>query len=131
MKKIAVSVKGDHIEALAATKRPAASVAELIWNGLDADADTVAVRFDENALGGLDAIRVRDNGDGIRYDELESLFGSLGGAWKSSKNRTKTGRSLHGKSGKGRFRASSLGDLVEWKTTSERNDGLVDFTIKG
>jgi hypothetical protein len=131
MKTIPVSVKGDHIEALATTKRPIASVAELIWNALDADADLVAVRFDENALGGLEAIRVRDNGSGIPYDQVESLFGSLGGSWKSTRNRTKGGRSLHGKSGKGRFRAFSLGTLVEWKTTSQDNGGLINFSIRG
>ena len=95
MTKIAVSVKRDHIEALAATKRPIVSLAELIWNGLDADADKVSVRFDENALGGLERIRVADNGGGIAYAEAQLLFGSLGGSWKSQKGRTAKGRSLH------------------------------------
>jgi hypothetical protein len=132
MTKIAVSVKRDHIEALAATKRPIVSLAELIWNGLDADADKVSVRFDENALGGLERIRVADNGSGIAYAEAQLLFGSLGGSWKSQKGRTAKGRSLHGKSGKGRFRAFALGDMVEWNTTSKNNgSGLVDFSVKG
>jgi len=60
MTKIAVSVKRDHIEALAATKRPIVSLAELMWNGLDADADKVTTRFDQNSLGALDRIRVAD-----------------------------------------------------------------------
>ena len=55
MTKIAVSVKRDHIEALAATKRPIVSLAELMWNSLDADADKVSVRFDENAVVLIDA----------------------------------------------------------------------------
>ena len=132
MTKIAVSVKRDHIEALAATKRPIVSLAELIWNGLDADADKVSVRFDENALGGLERIRVADNGSGIAYAEAQLLFGSLGGSWKSQKGRTAKGRSLHGKSGKGRFRAFALGNMVEWNTTSKNNgSGLVDFSVKG
>src|SRR4051812_33776916 len=112
MKSIPVNVKPDHIEALSATKRPIASIAELVWNSLDADADKIAIRFDTNALGALDAIRVQDNGTGIPYDQAEILFGSLGGSWKASKNRTKKGRSLHGKSGKGRFKAFSLGTLI-------------------
>ena len=132
MTKIAVSVKRDHIEALAATKRPIVSLAELMWNSLDADADKVSVRFDENALGALEQIRVSDNGNGIAYSEAALLFGSLGGSWKSQKGRTANGRSLHGKSGKGRFRAFALGNLVEWKTTSRNNrNGLVDFSVKG
>jgi len=132
MTKIAVSVKRDHIEALAATKRPIVSLAELIWNGLDADADKVFVRFEENALGGLDRIRVADNGSGIAFAEAQLLFGSLGGSWKSQKGRTAKGRSLHGKSGKGRFRAFALGNMVEWNTTSQNNgNGLVDFSVTG
>jgi hypothetical protein len=132
MTKIAVNVKRDHIEALAATKRPVVSLAELIWNSLDADADNVSVRFDENALGALDQIRVADNGNGIAYGEAELLFGSLGGSWKAKKGRSAKGRSLHGKSGKGRFRAFALGNLVEWNTTSQKNgDGLVGFSVKG
>lgn len=131
MKTIPVNVKRDHIEALAATKRPIASLAELVWNSLDADAERISIRFDINGLGAMDAIRVRDNGSGIPYDEAEALFGSLGGSWKTSKNRTKKGRSIHGKSGKGRFKAFSLGTIIEWKTTSQKNGGLVDFTIKG
>ena len=131
MKTIPVNVKRDHIEALAATKRPIASIAELVWNSLDADADKISIRFDVNGLGGLEAIRVRDNGTGIPYDDAEALFGSLGGSWKTSKNRTKKGRSIHGKSGKGRFKAFSLGALIDWNTTSQKNGGLVDFTIRG
>lgn len=132
MTKIAVSVKRDHIEALTATKRPIVSLAELIWNGLDADADRVAVRFDMNALGALDRIRVSDNGNGIAHAEAELLFGSLGGSWKAQKGRTNKGRSLHGKTGKGRFRAFALGNMVEWNTTSQNNgSGLVDFSVTG
>lgn len=45
MTKIAVSVKRDYIEALAAAKHPVVSLAEPMWNSLDADADKVSVRF--------------------------------------------------------------------------------------
>lgn len=132
MTRIPVTVKRDHIEALAATKRPVVCLAELIWNSLDADADKITVRFDCNALGAIDRIRVQDTGKGIPYDEAELLFGSLGGSWKAQKVRTDKGRGLHGKSGKGRFRAFALGNLVEWNTTGPRNgNGLVDFTVKG
>lgn len=131
MKKIPVNVKGDHIGTLAAIKRPIASIAELVWNSLDADASTIAVRFDQNGLGALDRIRIADNGTGIPYNEAEALFGSLGGSWKSHKVRTNAGRSLHGKSGKGRFKAFALGSLVEWNTTARQNGSVVNYTIKG
>ena len=131
MATIPVLVKKDHIEALVATKSPIVSVAELFWNGFDADADIVSVRFEHNGLGGLERIRVQDNGSGFSYDDANELFGNLGGSWKSEKRRTAKGRSLHGKSGKGRFRAFALGSLVEWKTRSERKKKLVSFMVKG
>jgi len=108
-----------------------ASLAELVWNALDADADKVAIRFDRSQLDGLERIRVQDNGTGIPFADATELFGSLGGSWKKMTQRTAKGRSLHGKSGKGRFIAFSLGGLVEWKTTSQQNGSLVDFTISG
>ncbi len=131
MKKIPVNVKGDHIGTLAATKRPIASIAELVWNSLDADANKIAIRFDFNRLDTLDAIRVSDNGTGIPYDEAESLFGSLGGSWKTKKARSNGGRSLHGKSGKGRFKAFALGSLVQWNTRARQNGSVIGYTITG
>ncbi len=131
MATIPVHVKKDHIEALVATKSPIVSVAELLWNGFDADADTVTVRFEHNGLGGLECIRVQDDGGGLSFDEAHALFGNLGGSWKSEKRRTAKGRSLHGKSGKGRFRAFALGSLVEWKTQSERNEKIISFKVHG
>lgn len=131
MMKIPISVKRDHIEALIATKKPLFSIAELIWNSLDADADRVTVRFERNAIDGLESIRLADNGTGISYDLASELFGNLGGSWKAVSRRTPKGRSLHGKTGKGRFRAFALGELVEWRTTSKQKDDLVDFTVRG
>ncbi|MDQ3623276.1 MAG: ATP-binding protein [Verrucomicrobiota bacterium] len=131
MATIPVLVKKDHIEALVATKTPIVSVAELFWNGLDADADIVSIRFEHNGLGGLERIRVQDNGSGFNHEDANELFGNLGGSWKSEKRRTAKGRSLHGKSGKGRFRAFALGSLVEWRTRSKRGEKFVSFTVKG
>ena len=85
------------------------ALAEVIWNGLDADANRVAVRFDRNKLDTIDAIRVTDDGNGINFDHAGSLFGTLGDSWKKSRNRTSGGRGLHGKNGKGRFRTFRLG----------------------
>lgn len=129
--KIPINVKRDHIEALISTKRPIAALIELVWNGLDADATTISIRFDKNTMEGLSAIRVQDNGSGIPYEKANDFFGSLGGSWKSQKHKTPNGRNLHGKSGKGRFKAFALGTLVEWNTTSKQNEKFVDYKIIG
>jgi hypothetical protein len=104
--KISVQVQSDHLERISKVRKPIIAVAELIWNGLDADATEVRVEFDHNALGALERIRVIDNGSGLRRNEAEPAFANLGGSRKRTQNRSKDKRRLlHGKAGKGRFRA--------------------------
>jgi hypothetical protein len=43
MKTLTVKVEGDHLRTLSHAKKPILAVAELIWNGLDADAQEVSV----------------------------------------------------------------------------------------
>ena len=130
--RIPVNVQCDHLEALVASRQqPLASLAELVWNSLDADATEIAIRFDLNQLGGLDRIRVQDNGSGIAFSDATDLFGRLGGSWKRFSQRTPGGRGLHGKSGKGRFVAFSLGESVEWRTRSHENGKVIGFSIRG
>ncbi|ODT47670.1 ATP-binding protein [Devosia sp. 63-57] len=124
-----VVVEKDHISKLASAK-PIPAVAELVWNGLDADASRVGVTLERGALG-LEAVVVTDNGHGIAYEEAEGLFGRLGGSWKANGNRSrKRGRILHGKEGKGRFKALALGRVADWTSVYRAEDGRVlRFTI--
>jgi hypothetical protein len=111
-------------------KRPLDAIAQLVWNGLDAQSDRVQINLDINEMNGLQTIRVRDFGVGIPYAEVETLFGNLGDSWKRIAGRV-NGRSLHGKSGKGRFKAFGLGALVEWKTTYRDNGNAYSYSISG
>lgn len=130
MSKVHVVAKRDFLESLT-TARPLVGLAELIWNGFDAGSDRVEVHLDLNQLGGIEAIRVRDHGSGINHEHVEALFGSLGDSWKKKKTRDH-GRVLHGKSGKGRFRAFALGTLVDWKTTFRGGDQKTrSYQIRG
>lgn len=96
---------------------PVQAVAELIWNGLDADATHVDVRLDYGELG-MTKIVVRDNGHGIPYEDAPQLFKRLGGSWKKSGGQTKTKkRMLHGYEGRGRFKVFALGRVADWRVT--------------
>jgi len=132
MGKIYVAVKNDHLQKLAATKKPILAIAELIWNSLDADATQIEVVLKQNELGGISTIHVIDNGHGIHIDEAKAAFGNLGGSWKyfSEKSKTK-GRLLHGRAGKGRFRAFSLGNRVVWNTRFAQNGNINEYAITG
>lgn len=64
MKEIHVQARADHVASLASAT-PLSALEELIWNALDADAREVRVELVQNPLGGVDAIRVTDDGCGI------------------------------------------------------------------
>lgn len=130
MSKVHVVAKRDFLESLTVA-RPLVALAELVWNGFDAQSERVQVHLDVNGMGGLQTIRIRDYGHGINHAHVENLFGSLGDSWKKRKGRM-NGRALHGKSGKGRFRAFALGTLVEWNTTFQAGDGKShSYRIRG
>lgn len=129
MAKIHVIAKRDFLESLT-TANPLAAVAELVWNGFDAGTDQVRVFLELNELDRIQSIRVRDYGDGIDYSKVEMLFGSLGESWKKNGER-QNGRALHGKNGKGRFKAFALGERVEWSTTYQQNGKKYSYQITG
>ena len=70
------------------------------------------------------------SGLGIQRADVEKLFGNLGASWKKTTARL-NGRALHGKNGKGRFKAFALGDWVEWNTTYRANDKTYTYKITG
>ena len=83
-----VEVQPDFLERQSKA-RPIQAVAELIWNGLDADANRVNVRLEYGELR-MTKIVVRDNGQGIPYQDASDLFTRLGGSWKKPGGKTKT-----------------------------------------
>ena len=76
-----VEVQSDFLEKITRAK-PVQALAEFSWNGLDADATSVNVSFDYNALGAMSAVIVTDNGLGIPFAEAPEGFRRLGGSWK-------------------------------------------------
>ena len=131
MKQIFVQAQADHIESLFKAS-PVAAVEELIWNALDADAKEVQVDLITNALGAVTAIRVADDGTGIDILKADRTFGSLGGSWKREAASITPGRRrLHGRHGRGRFKAFALGRHVEWRTTMRAGGELISFILSG
>jgi hypothetical protein len=130
-KTLQIEVQEDHLERISQTKKPILAVAELIWNALDADASKVTVSLIDSGLGRLDAIEVTDNGHSIPYSEIDDLFTKLGGSWKQRQRKTKElGRLLHGKEGRGRFRAFALGPVVDWYLCYQKNGSLRTYRVE-
>ena len=131
MKQIYVQAQADHIESLFKGS-PLSAIEELVWNALDADAKEVKVDLITNPLGAVDAVRVTDDGTGIDALKADQTFGNLGGSWKRTGTATEfSGRRLHGRHGRGRFKAFALGMNVEWRTTMRAGEGLVGFKLSG
>lgn len=128
-KQYAVEVQSDFLEKITRAK-PVPALSELIWNAFDADAKVVDVSFAYNDLDTLDAIAVKDDGEGLPWSEAESCFTSLGGSWKKSKSQTASGRFLHGQEGRGRFKAFALGRVAEWKIVYRRDGKLWMYIIR-
>ena len=128
---IRVQAQADHIESLSKAA-PLSAVEELVWNALDADAREIKVDLVTNALGAVEAIRVSDDGTGIDVLSADSTFGSLGGSWKRGAAETaRSHRRLHGRHGRGRFKAFALGGHVEWRTTTRTGGDLTSYVISG
>jgi len=123
-----VEVQNDFLEKITRAK-PIQALAELIWNSLDADATTVDVTTSSNPLGGLEKIVVSDNGTGMNFGEAPELFQKLGGSWKRPGATTGEGRFLHGRDGRGRFKAFALGQVAKWHVTYKKDQGLSTYTI--
>lgn len=135
MKTITINVQPDHLAALTVARNPLRAVAELIWNGLDADAHLVRVVFEDNDLAANQMVRVIDDGLGMSSLEAASAFENLGGSWKRLGNGRTRGpehRLLHGKTGRGRFKAFALGNFVEWRSISAGTAGSrLSLTVTG
>lgn len=130
MKRLTVALGQDHVEGLA-KGNPLSAVEELIWNSLDADAKAIEVTLSFSALGALSELRVTDNGLGIRYTDCDLAFGKIGESLKLNKKLTPNGRLLHGKFGKGRFRAFGIGHTVTWNSRYKHEESVNQFTITG
>lgn len=130
MAKVKVVAKRDFIESITTSSRPLPALAELVWNGLDSGSNRVTVNFKRDKLEGIEAIIIRDYGYGIDHAKIESLFGNLGNSWKKEQEKF-NGRALHGKNGRGRFKAFALGFRVEWRTVFEKDNKLYSYHITG
>jgi len=115
-------------------KTPSVGLSELIWNAFDEDAQVVRVEVETGALGGIDLIRVIDDGNGMNRERAELAFSKVGDSWKLAAGTTSAnGRPVHGKHGRGRYGAFALGDIVSWESTSAATNGgaLATISVKG
>lgn len=120
----------DALQKIATMRDPVKALAEFVWNALDADATEVSVELVRNALGGIDAITIRDNGCGITLQHALADFENLGASWKRKTQRTRSSRVLHGKEGQGRLRFFSLAQKAVWTSVYDDAGKLKKLSIE-
>lgn len=126
-KSLNIQVAKDHLERLTRASGSSALM-ELIWNSLDADATSIQIRTKEGSLG-IVGITVEDNGNGIKYDDAQTIFGTLGGSMKKSRRTSPKDRKLHGEEGKGRFKSLALGNTIKYESRFEDKGQFYLFEI--
>lgn len=107
------------------------AVAELIWNGLDADASAIAVSVDLGPLGAPVSLTIADDGVGMSYAKATEVFELHGDSWKADAKFSAQGRPMHGRLGRGRFLAYTLGTAATWETVSSEPEGMQLTRVTG
>lgn len=124
---IQVKVTTDHLNRVSRSA-PEKAIEELIWNSLDADANNVWVNIESSELGNIKVV-ITDDGSGVPVDLVAAHMGQIGNSWKKTQNLTKRGRAIHGNKGEGRFKAFSLGRVVQWDTVYKKDENYYEFSI--
>ena len=100
------------------------SVIEYIWNGFDANADTIFINEVKNSMNGTDYIEISDNGSGIARPGLDIKFKPIFQSEKLSSNFFKNDVNIKGKKGIGRLSFYNTAYSAKWLTTY--NDGAIN-----
>ncbi|MBS7413371.1 ATP-binding protein [Pseudomonas syringae] len=126
MAKVEVKAKGikNRLKAI----KPYRAVAEYIWNGFDAGATSVDVRYEVDDLGGVKYLAVQDNGSGIPHLQVENKFKPI---LSSEKRDLEVQHSLvHGKNGLGRLTFFHFAQRAIWRTRYASGDEVYEYEIK-
>ena len=105
------------------------AIAEYIWNGFDAGATCVEIRYTANPFGGVDDLWVIDNGSGIKSDTLDLTFGAFLDSNKTQSYQRSS--EVRGRKGKGRFSYNVISGGASCQTKFKDEDGnLKRYEIK-
>ncbi|PXY01411.1 ATP-binding protein [Marinifilum breve] len=96
------------------------AIAEYIWNGFDAKATNIELKYDANELGYLNSFSITDDGNGINLESIDETFGHFMDSKKSTT--FEHDGFVKGKKGKGRYSFANFCDEAIWHTTSKENN---------
>ena len=123
---IPVSVKNQSIDSSGITSDYKAAISEYIWNGFEANATKVSIEYTFNEAFGIKELIIKDNGDGINYNELGETFGAF---LASKKNLLSLQMKSKANKGKGRFSFIAFSNNAEWHTVYKDNNVYKEYDI--
>ncbi|MFD2288874.1 hypothetical protein GJU39_06165 [Pedobacter petrophilus] len=101
------------------------AIAEYIWNGFDANADTINIDYVANELGRLDSLKIADNGYGINFEHLQQKFDPFFESEKAIQIvAPKHTSKMHGRNGVGRLTFFTFAHNAAWRTTYQDEKGF-------
>lgn len=98
------------------------ALAELVWNGFDARADTLQVFVEENQCDFVQKVGILDNGEGIDFENIKENFGRF-----NDSNKVKNA-AQHGNHGRGRLAFHVLCRNATWYTKSKAGNAYLGVT---
>src|SRR5690606_26090938 len=99
------------------------AIAEYIWNGFDAKASQIDIRYSSNETGYMFNFSITDNGDGINIETIDETFGYFLDSQK--KSTFDNDGFIKGKKGKGRFSFSLFANHAIWQTKYKTDDSKI------
>lgn len=123
---ISVSVKNQSIDSSGITSDYKTAISEYVWNGFEANATKVNIEYTPNEAFGIKELIIKDNGDGINYDELGETFGAF---LASKKNLLSLQMKSKTNKGKGRFSFIAFSNNAEWHTVYKDNTVYKEYDI--
>lgn len=112
-----VNITSNGIKKILSNYDTPSSIAEYIWNGFDATANTVNINYTVNVFGYLEYLEIIDNGYGINHNKLNTKFKPFYESEKAIKvSAPKHTSAMHGKNGVGRLTFFTFADSAKWLT---------------
>jgi hypothetical protein len=123
-----VSINNNSVEGAGLTSDYKQAICEYIWNGFDAHANKISINYSADELGNIRFLSIKDNGDGIDFNNLDDTFGAFLDSIKNEKSYQRSSN-IKGKKGKGRYSFKCFANKVIWNTIFKHDDKFIEYDI--
>lgn len=106
------------------------AICEYLWNGFDANASQLSIKYTKNAFN-ITSLEILDNGEGIDRSSLQETFGCFQDSQKLHTYQWSS--QVKGKKGKGRYSFNCFASKADWVTVYKDKEShyiLHKITIK-